>query len=214
VTSIEELFAVLGEPRSPFPKRSLAVVEEQIGLALPSDYRTWAERYASLEFGNEVAIINLACVEGDARREVSEALAARRHSTRLLGVERVYDSNGEPIKFEGRLDCFYPETPGLLWWGSAVGGYEFAWYTEGPADAWKTVAVDDCGDLHVFDWGFAELVLRLIRNDLGPRLRGGTWFSKRILRELWEYKTVTVAGREYRAADFRLISELPPDETA
>jgi hypothetical protein len=94
-----------------------------------------------------------------------------------------------------------------------VGGYEFAWYTEGPADTWKTVVVDESGDLHIFDCGFAELVLRLIRNDLGPRLDAGAWLTKRTLGELWGYKTVTLAGREYRAADFRLIGELPTEST-
>lgn len=212
--AVEELFSVLGESQSPFLKRSLVVVEEQIGTVLPSDYRAWAGRYASIEFGNAVAIVNLTCVEHDVRREVAEALAAQRHGTRVLGVERVYDAAGQPQDFDGRLDRFYPEMPGLFWWGSAVGGYELAWYTAGAPDEWKTVVIDEAGDLHVFDCGFAELVLRLIRNDLGPRLDAGAWFAKRTIGELWGHKTVTVAGRECQAADFRPIGELPPAETS
>jgi len=214
LTPVEDLFAVLGESRSPFLKRSLVTVEEQLGLALPCDYRAWAQRYASLEFGKAVAVVNFACVAGDARREAGDALAAQRHSTRVLGAaERVYDASGLSVDFEGRLDRFYPETPGLLWWGSAVGGYEFAWYTAGAADDWKTVIIDEAGDLHAFDSGFAELVLRLIRDDLGPRLSAGAWFSKCTIGELWGYRTVTIAGREYQAADFRPIGELPPGES-
>jgi hypothetical protein len=52
-------------------------------------------------------------------------------------------------------------------------------------DEWKTVVVDESGDLHVF-----------------------AWFTKRGIGELWGYKTVTIAGREYRAADYRPIGQL------
>jgi hypothetical protein len=69
--------------------------------------------------------------------------------------------------------------------GFGSGGYEFAWYTAGAADDWKTVIINETGDLRVFDSGFAELVLRLIRDDLGPPLLAGAWLSKRTIGELW-----------------------------
>lgn len=206
---IVELCELLGESRSTWPKRPWAEVESELGLELPADYKCWGGIYASMAFGNSIAIDNYSCLEGAIREEVAQGLGSVEHVVSRIGIDRVFDSTGEQIETDDRLDAFYPEVPGLLGWGAMVGGGALAWYTKGRPDEWKTVVVLNGDDYHLLDLRFAEFLVKLLkRTQFGSRLDSAEWYSNDSIDEMWGYRSVTAAEREFRATDFRTIGTL------
>ena len=127
--SIESLEAVLPglvAQRLEVPRRiDWQVVFDGLGTGLPDDYIALAESYPRLKIGKFLFVTSPApggesgFVEG-AREDLAGAEGMAQKG--MLG--------GYPV---------FPESGGLLMWGSSIDGDEFHWRTEGQPNEWTVV---------------------------------------------------------------------------
>jgi hypothetical protein len=200
---LAELIERLGESRSPIARKPWNVVEAALDIKLPSDYKAWADVYPSMMLGPSVKIANLSVGDEGSYDEVEGRLASLETMIERSGMRDVFDSEGQRYDPGVTAWATYPANPGLLGWGSIVGGFYLAWYTKGRPEDWPIVLVDDTNCLHIFNMRFTEFVLKLIDNNLSPKLDTKDWITVHDFKEMWGYKTATIQGRDYRSIDFR-----------
>jgi hypothetical protein len=126
--SIGKLNALVPPPVRPSEAGSLEqwrVVEQRLGLALPSDYREFIFAYGTGRFAQFYRVYN--------------PFSASEWMSLFPSVDRVCKAARE-IKRDWPEDVpypIYPERPGLLPWANDENGNDYYWLTDGPPDTWQ-----------------------------------------------------------------------------
>lgn len=119
--SIEKLLCVVRPPLAPVDAgdaQKEAKIEKKLGIQLPEDFKHYWRRYGAGYFfgGRVVSVLNP--FDDEFQRDISMDRDI------LLG-------RTEEVPYG-----VYPESPGLLLWGSDDEGYTMYWLTEGSPDKW------------------------------------------------------------------------------
>jgi hypothetical protein len=120
--SIEELLCVVRPPAKPVEGgdgEKEAMIEKQLGIQLPKDYKHFWRRYGAGCFyygGRSIHVWNP--FSGKFQHDVS------------FDCDLLRECAGE-VPYG-----VHPKSPGLLPWGSDDEGYTFYWLTEGSTDKW------------------------------------------------------------------------------
>jgi hypothetical protein len=122
--SIEELRCAVRAPLTPVDAGNAekeAMIEKQLGIQLPPDFKDYWRRYGAGYFFGGRAIYVSNPFSANFQRDVS------------MDCDFLRD-RGEEVPY-----AVYPESPGLLPWGSDDEGYEMYWLTDGSPHKWPTL---------------------------------------------------------------------------
>ncbi|MEU5401103.1 SMI1/KNR4 family protein [Streptomyces sp. NPDC005963] len=126
MTTIDDLTRLVPPPRSPVSADGdWALVEDALGLTLPTDFTALVERYGRGRFVDFVTPLDP--FGGDS--------PLLHWSRRILAEEA--DSRAEYP--DEHPHPYYPEPGGLLMWAGTDNGDRLCWLTEGAPDTWRTV---------------------------------------------------------------------------
>lgn len=132
---VDEIATLLGWQRPFIPERSWALVEQDLGTALPSDYKMLLTRFPGGVFRR---------IEIDSPVANERAWANYKHALEEL-LQILGD---EDLEYLDKVDyALYPEPGGLLPWGSDGQGGTFCWITDsGDPDGWRITYHDQSAD--------------------------------------------------------------------
>jgi hypothetical protein len=120
--SIEALKSLIAPPQVPIQNDGdWDAAEQDIGFRFPADFKELIGTYGTGEFFGKIAI------ENPLRPWGRDGIRERLKSYRELR---------EACEYTFPL---YPESPGLLPWGSDSNGHLYCWYTDGSCDDWPIV---------------------------------------------------------------------------
>lgn len=160
-----------------------ASVEEDLGLALPSDYKQFIARYGTGSIDRSLVVFN-----PFARFETLR-LDRRNLISRQIGPFRLHrEEEGMDVPYP-----LYPEPGGLLPWGRTTRGGFLFWITVGDPDGWTVVVGDEGGYTHQplvpavgpngelrwseFSGTLTECLLSMVQGRYRPLLLSGEVFS-------------------------------------
>ncbi|WP_340558535.1 SMI1/KNR4 family protein [Streptomyces sp. GSL17-111] len=127
-------------------------VEQELGTALPADYKEFCACFGAGEFSNYLTVYS---VGGTGESQLlSRTSAIWRTLEQLPVTANVYQPYG-----------FYrPGASGLLSWGTSVTAAEFFWLVSPGVtpERWPVVAREEDGEWSTFDVSCAEFVYRLL----------------------------------------------------
>jgi hypothetical protein len=124
--SIEELLCAVRLPPESVDVGDVEkeqLVEQQLGIQLPSDYKHFWRRYGAGEFYDPDRLT--VRIWNPFSEHHSDHLSTECDHLRAWEEEVPYR--------------VYPEVPGLLPWGSDDNGYTLYWLTDGPPDKWPVL---------------------------------------------------------------------------
>lgn len=138
--------------------QSWAEVERELGVALPADYRAFAERYGSGEFGGFVWTLS-PCTSNRNLDLVGTVKAQGRSYATL--------HDHHPANFP--LPPF-PAPGSFMPWAVTDNGDYLGWIlSEGAPDEWKVAVLDDEeGSPQVFDLSFGPFIAGLVAGHVQP----------------------------------------------
>lgn len=157
--SIEQLKGLV--PAPPDPKYTgdedkWKQAESKLKIALPKDYKAFVDTYGSGELANFIYVftpftksehmnlVQRVASDGDVFRELKE------------------NEGDEEVPFQ-----IYPESPGLLSWGSDGNGNFLFWLTEGEPDRWPViVAAGRDSEFERFDIPMTEFLFKALTRNL------------------------------------------------
>ncbi len=131
--NILELKSLVTPPKEPLEIGTLEEwhrVEQELGLALPADYREFVFAYGSGLFAQFYRVYNPFSADKyiSLDTQVQKTCEWRRRTKAEFPEDVPY-----PI---------YPESGGILPWGNDENGHDYYWLTQGSPDQW-TVLADD-----------------------------------------------------------------------
>ncbi|MFE0024919.1 hypothetical protein [Amycolatopsis sp. NPDC059021] len=151
---MDELAAMLGAPaEAPLPV-DWRTVEERLGLRLPSDYKSVADRYPAMFVNEFLRITHPACTAANMNL-LAESLE-RTNATRELTLEFP----------DMHVYSVYPDPGGILCWGNTVNSDQCYWLTEGDPDEWCVVVGEEKGFCWTYDGNFSSFLLAAFSGDL------------------------------------------------
>lgn len=125
------------------------LLQSTLGVALPTDYREFADRYPSLWL-DDCMLLRMPD-PGDESAYVSGVFSISEEMASLAEDDMTEDYT------------FHPEQGGLVCWGATNVGDYFFWRKNGPdPDQWPTVAYTGNGDWWEHEGGFLALIVGLI----------------------------------------------------
>ncbi|WP_256258182.1 SMI1/KNR4 family protein [Streptomyces mirabilis] len=155
MSSLDELKALLGRPshRQPNPD-DWDEVEQHIGSALPSDFKTFLNAYGSGVISGELAVFH---------PRGSSPLLKRMHKTHQMFTERrdraLSRGDAEHVPYP-----FRPEPGGLISWGYDYSGDEHFFLPCDPdPEHWKIVTMLHEEGCETFDGPFSSFALAFVR---------------------------------------------------
>ncbi|OIK24211.1 SMI1/KNR4 family protein [Streptomyces malaysiense] len=152
---VENIGRIVGLPRSRRFAVDWQLVESDLGIALPEDYKELARYFGPGEFVPYFVLL----VPGVA----SPALELRRNLARWQRLEaegRVEGGGFPPFRY-------FPEPGGLLPWGNSPHGEVYYWETIGEPDAWPVVVCAASGPhFYRFQGGVVDFVHELLTEGL------------------------------------------------
>ncbi|MCA9070123.1 MAG: SMI1/KNR4 family protein [Planctomycetaceae bacterium] len=120
--AIDDLTSFIPPPSSPIQTSGdWSVAEQDLGVVFPSDFKDLIQTYGTGEFFGNLGI------ENPLREWGRDGIRDR--------LER-YRELREACEWSFPL---FPESPGLLPWGSDDNGHLYCWWTEGQPDDWSIV---------------------------------------------------------------------------
>ena len=130
--SIARLKRLVPPPAQPVGVGSLDewwLVEQRLGVALPTDYRDFIFAYGTGLFARFFRVYSpFAAGSMSLYSSVQDTCEWRRNTKREFPDRVPY-----PI---------YPESPGILPWGNDENGHDYYWFMEGGPDDWIVLADD------------------------------------------------------------------------
>ncbi|MEU8689886.1 SMI1/KNR4 family protein [Streptomyces sp. NPDC048665] len=155
MSSLDELQALLGAPVGrPSNPDDWNEVEQYVGSALPSDFKTFLNAYGSGSISGELVVFH---------PHGSSPLLERMRRTHQMFTERrdrslsMGDSEHLPYPF-------HPEPGGLISWGYDHSGDEHFFLPCGPdPDRWKVVTMVHEEGCETFDGPFSAFALAFVR---------------------------------------------------
>ncbi|MFJ3928228.1 SMI1/KNR4 family protein [Streptomyces sp. NPDC090022] len=120
-----------------------AVVEQELGVRLPEDYKALVERYGWGEFCDFVY------------------LHTPFGNSPYNGLKWQSGSLAEPLRWDGRKRYPYPLHPapgGALIWGTTMDADRLCWLTAGDPEHWPVVMWSRDGEYETFPMGAAEFI--------------------------------------------------------
>lgn len=103
------------------------IIENEIGIVLPNDYKWFIETYGSGEIGNFIYLWNPLSNKKYFVKRMQSNLNGLRSMKLYLSYEDWQKEVPHPL---------YPEPKGLLPFGSTINGDVFYWQTERQSDIW------------------------------------------------------------------------------
>jgi len=158
--AINDLIAFIPPPAEPINgKGDWSIPQQEFGVEFPADFKELIREYGTGRFYGDLYVSNPLTPWG--RTSIQENLGRYRE---------LRDACELAIPL-------FPETPGLLPWGSDSNGHLYCWWTEGPADAWKIVQLfhgyED--EIEPVPGPITSFLVRFIGNEY-PNMLGGTPF--------------------------------------
>jgi hypothetical protein len=157
-TALDKLLRIAPPPkRSPYPRSDWLAAEKRLGIALPSDYKAYVDRYGDGELAGFIRVQNpfpnladwLACLE------------------RYLEADREARENC-PEEYAGPI---FPEPGGRLPWGGTTNGDVVWWLTAGAPDKWTVIVWETRGPEHQhFNLSAVELLVGWVTGTLDVRV--------------------------------------------
>ncbi|MGW6449921.1 hypothetical protein [Lentzea sp. NPDC055074] len=147
---LERWRAVLGEVPGGPASIDWRAVEAELGTALPTDYRVYADNYPAL------------CVEGflHVSHPVGEWALREAAEAALVPLRGHREEFPEFVPY-----ALFPEPGGLLPWGITDNGDDLFWSTEGDPDDWRVV-VSDHAEWWTHDGGVLSFLSGLLRREI------------------------------------------------
>jgi hypothetical protein len=144
------------------------IVEAELGLELPADYKALVDTYRAGKFADFIFVYT-----PFARNPSLNLLDQRELNLAAYKTMQVEAPNSAPYPA-------YPEAGGVLPWAHTENGDVLYWLTVGPSDAWPTIAI---GSRHAtqqrYDLTTTEFLAQVIEGTL--QVRG---FPSDLLEEL------------------------------
>lgn len=132
------------------------LLQTALGVALPADYREFAERYPALALDDTMVL------------RVPEPGAEQAYVSGVLSLSEEMESLAEDDMTEDYT--FHPAPDGLICWGATNVGDYFFWRRNVPdADRWPTVVFSSTGFWWEHEGGFLALLVGLIDGSVEHR---------------------------------------------
>jgi hypothetical protein len=126
MATIDDLVRLVPPPEAPVDAiGDWALVEADLGLELPSDFRTLIQRYGRGQF----------------QSFITPLMPFGQDATLVVEARRL-QKDDQPFREDYPQSCpyaVYPEPGGLLPWAGTDNGDRICWFTEGRPDTWTTV---------------------------------------------------------------------------
>jgi hypothetical protein len=166
MSPLEKLKNLVASPKKPlFEGRHEAwpVIEEILGLDLPTDYKEIIAAYGSGSFSDFIYLYNPFCPFWTSSNLLSGTTKQRLRAYREGQAQ--HPQYSPPFRA-------YPEPGGLFPWASTDNGDTLFWLTVGSPDKWTTVVCDSktseaCDE---FSFGVAEFLLCWLSGSLVSRV--------------------------------------------
>jgi len=135
--AIGDLTALVAPPNSPteVPKHpDWDIVEGELALSLPSDYKDFVTQYGSGLLGNFIRVFN--------------PFASSEYLALVPCVQRISKIRSESKTTEGDEEVpygIYPNSPGIVPWGNDENGNTLYWLTDGSPENWPIVVGEGRG---------------------------------------------------------------------
>ncbi|GAA3098330.1 hypothetical protein [Streptosporangium carneum] len=139
MSSLADLEAIIGPPGIPPPVVDWPAIELHTGLVFPSDYKSWASRYSTLEF-DEFLLVSKPGGNSNPQEFIqgwSDVLGNMRQWATRFGEIELVDDNDVPTA--ASPFPVYPSVGGLFPWGSTTNGDYCCWLTDPDPDRWTIV---------------------------------------------------------------------------
>ena len=156
--TLDSLKALIAPPEQPIQTAGdWATAEQDLGFQFPTDFKDLIGCYGTGEFFGNLVIENPIREWGRAR--IRESL-------------RIYGELREACEYDYPL---FPESPGLLPWGTDDNGHLYCWWTDGLPDDWKIVQLfhgyeDD--ELEIVAGPITQFLVDFVSNKY-PNMLGG-----------------------------------------
>lgn len=146
---MQRLCQLVAPPTQPlYNNGNWDVVEQQIGLPLPADYKRLIETFGQGEFVGQAFCSGLT---------IASYLGPAKPSERAKGFSAYFQEVG-PMQFG-----IYPANPGLLGFGSYADKDTVAWHTIGSPEEWPIVLHDpETGFHEIRDVRLLEFILSML----------------------------------------------------
>ncbi|MEZ5943742.1 MAG: SMI1/KNR4 family protein [Planctomycetaceae bacterium] len=165
--AIDELASILLPPDSPYGTEvDWKLIEKEVGLTFPSDYRELCKRYGSFEFGNTISVMHPRQSSGSFATQMAELLVDV-----IDGVEGGRDN----LEYEN-----YPSIPGLFPVIYTDNNQLVCWITEGKPDDWPLIYWSTWGTVvQSFDQSITEFLVGLLNltSPLVPDEFAANWLA-------------------------------------
>ena len=154
---IDQLLEVLRPPNTPSeggPNLDWSRVANMFGMALPTDYMMFIERYGSGEIGSWLTVFNPFTKNPN--------ISLTEQFFRQL-------SSLSQLKEEFPESCPFPllyEPGGLLPWGISIDGDIFCWQTKGASGRWPVIALGRHTDPEIFPFPFSQFLANSIAGEI------------------------------------------------
>lgn len=155
------------EPKETGSPKAWEKTEARLGLKLPSDYKTFIDRYGTGSFDDFLMVYNP--FAADEYRNLFYALdTLHQADRRTKKVQNVAWRVVDPFDI-------YPAPEGLLPWGCAGSVDEtFFWRIKGDPDSWETIFYNlRSGEYEVWKYPLAGFLLRLLARQIESVLLPG-----------------------------------------
>jgi hypothetical protein len=156
--AIKDLTSVVPPPVNPIEtgdKKVWKAVGKSLGIALPEDYHQFATTYGSGSFADvgRVRIIPY--------NPFSPAYQGQVEMHRTM-LEALKAGEGEEYVPFG----VFPESPGLLAWGTDDNGNELYWLTSGKPSSWKVIVRSPENAFEQFDERMTAFLAKLFKREI------------------------------------------------
>ena len=160
--SLHALLEVMAPPLQPIEAvdiRNWEIYELTTGIVLPDDYKAYLNVYGTGIIGGIITPYNPFC----RRAAWKPSYTCRNWIRQALGIQKAKPTFGEDI-FPYSL---YPETGGVLPWGSTDNGDQLFWLTSGEPNTW-TILIQEVrsSHFHTFDYSMTEFLRAWIEGEI------------------------------------------------
>lgn len=163
--ALEKLVRMVPPPKHPVEvgdNEAFAIVERELGVALPSDFKRLIQSYGSGQWQDFWYVLN----PFSANRYlnlVQQATVLRPAACSTLDAERT-GRESEPASYPHLI---YPEPGGILPWAVTDNGGRLFWITAGPPAHWRTVYyADRSPDFESYNISCTQLVYGAVSGEL------------------------------------------------
>jgi hypothetical protein len=172
MSAFDELVAKIPPPGGPFAY-DWASVEEELGTGLPADFKALLEAYGPGEFDETFTVFGPA----DSGSPADLVTFAREEAEIIRSVrDEFVFAAGTSVRL-----LVFPETGGLLAWGSVPTGLALHWQTDGAPDDWPVVVSDDkstAGETWRYDGTATEFLLGVFAGSIEVPYLEGTDYAR------------------------------------